>query len=146
MLHSLQRAEKKHPSLHCEGCGSGKHGCPFPPYYKSLSCFILAPIASSVSLKMPHCCCFNVNIPGLSAALNTTRPCGVLFVGVGCLNGDAPTWRSDSKCCLLKAYQFALLLSWHTANVTLSTFVPTGKVELHGKVIEVDYSVPKKLR
>lgn len=32
------------------------------------------------------------------------------------------------------------------ANVTLSILVPTGKVELHGKVIEVDYSVPKKLR
>lgn len=34
----------------------------------------------------------------------------------------------------------------HAANVTLLTVVPTGKVELHGKVIEVDYSVPKKLR
>lgn len=22
--------EKKYPSLHCAGCGSGKHGCPFP--------------------------------------------------------------------------------------------------------------------
>lgn len=68
------------------------------------------------------------------------------------MNGDAPTWRSDSKCYRegLPARIVAFMTHTHahtlTSNVTLSTFVPTGKVELHGKVIEVDYSVPKKLR
>lgn len=42
--------------------------------------------------------------------------------------------------------QHASLLSWRTANVKTVILGPTGKVELHGKVIEVDYSVPKKLR
>lgn len=38
-------------------------------------------------------------------------------------------------------------MHWRTVIVIiLFCFLLAGKVELHGKVIEVDYSVPKKLR
>lgn len=51
--------ERRKNTPHCtECCGSGKHGCPFPPYYISLSSFILAPIPTIETPQMSHLCFF----------------------------------------------------------------------------------------
>lgn len=148
MLHSLLEAEKI-SLIALWGLWEWKAWLPiFPIVYKLIMLHFGADTPPVVTHRTSPRVGINVNVYSLFAAAHTTRPCTLLFSGVGYFEWGRTYLVKWFKVLVCRPTQLALLLLW-TQQLTLHYqlfFVPTGKVELHGKVIEVDYSVPKKLR